>query len=283
MSFYIFLSISSMSAGSSGRSDLLRLDEDDQLGPQIMPPPKQGFPEGSNNPFRQQRSIHPQSVTSPSSSTGPPLPARKVSIQVSRPDLPPRNSKNDTTPGSSSSSFRSISSSTLYPPTSTSTPSSLIQQSLAAAVEAAAQNLKRREDVVVQVVGRSSNALSSHPSPGGLKHSKTSTESESDTFTGKMRMPAKSSDLIAHVSQALKEAEGVERQRPPRRKPTTKASVKLAALVRPHLDQNPDTKVWSCTDLLSGTARQESYAMIILNQPITRKDVFLRAWDASER
>ena len=47
--------------------------------------------------------------------------------------------------------------------------------------------------------------------------------------------------------------------------------------------EEPGIKLWSCTELLKGKRpKDERYAMIILNQPITRKDVCLRAWTTSE-
>ncbi|GFZ44706.1 hypothetical protein JCM24511_02430, partial [Saitozyma sp. JCM 24511] len=39
----------------------------------------------------------------------------------------------------------------------------------------------------------------------------------------------------------------------------------------------PSARLWSCVDIFSPT-RSSPYAMIILNQPITRPDIFFRAW-----
>ncbi|ORX41277.1 Thiamin pyrophosphokinase [Kockovaella imperatae] len=55
------------------------------------------------------------------------------------------------------------------------------------------------------------------------------------------------------------------------------------SIAKRHAAQDPNVLLWSCTDLLSNKgSRKNRYAMIILNQPITRKDVFVRAWAASE-
>lgn len=46
--------------------------------------------------------------------------------------------------------------------------------------------------------------------------------------------------------------------------------------------ESEDVRHWDCNELFSGTATDPHYAMIILNQPIVRDDVFQRAWHASE-
>lgn len=56
----------------------------------------------------------------------------------------------------------------------------------------------------------------------------------------------------------------------------------MQTLARPILDQDPSVTAWTCVDLIQGLPGPRPYAMIILNQPITRKDIFLRAWAASE-
>lgn len=49
-----------------------------------------------------------------------------------------------------------------------------------------------------------------------------------------------------------------------------------------YIDQEPDTRLWSCVDPLSGKESPgKHYAIIILNQPITHKDTFFRVWDSS--
>lgn len=98
------------------------------------------------------------------------------------------------------------------------------------------------------------------------------------------------------VAQALKQAEN--EQPPPARVEVTKVvSAKetkkepqvngkqdeFATLAKPYLAANPSTTLWNCVDILSGEPKKEPvYAMIILNQPITNKEIFEKAWKASE-
>lgn len=51
---------------------------------------------------------------------------------------------------------------------------------------------------------------------------------------------------------------------------------------KPYLAADPGIMLWSCANLLSAAEATAQYAMVIVNQPITRKDVFLRAWDSCE-
>jgi hypothetical protein len=57
---------------------------------------------------------------------------------------------------------------------------------------------------------------------------------------------------------------------------------RLYELSKPFLDNDPNTISWSRVDLVRGisSSSERPTAMIILNQPITRIDIFLRAWSA---
>lgn len=62
----------------------------------------------------------------------------------------------------------------------------------------------------------------------------------------------------------------------------TALSSELMSHAQKYIDEDPDTRLWSCVDLLSGKETSgKQYAIIILNQPITHKDTFFRIWDAS--
>ena len=93
----------------------------------------------------------------------------------------------------------------------------------------------------------------------------------------------KHNEIISTVQEALREADVDDSPRPPPRKVSEKVKTGFNALAKPYVAAEPGINLWSCTDLLSnkGSTRTH-YAMIILNQPVTRKDVFVRAWNASE-
>ncbi|EIW73187.1 hypothetical protein TREMEDRAFT_25042 [Tremella mesenterica DSM 1558] len=94
-------------------------------------------------------------------------------------------------------------------------------------------------------------------------------------------LPLKSNDPRQIVSEALHAAE--KEEPPPRRtsgKYQPKESFSIAS--KRYLEKEPDARIWNCCDLFNGEPSGRKYALIILNQPITRKDVFLRVWNASE-
>lgn len=140
--------------------------------------------------------------------------------------------------------------------------------------------------MVVHVISRSSdstqrsNSLKRMPIRATLKE-RTASSSSDQSSSSKDPSPSKRTDLIAHVHQALKEAEDVQPKPPPTRARSVRIAGKMDTYAQSYLQKEPGTNLWSCVDLLSGKAKQKPYAMIILNQPITRKGVFLRAWDAS--
>jgi len=225
--------------------------------------------DASSNPFRQRIASHSRSI-----SFALPDPESKP------PRLPPRKEASSKKPSStihsyddsSSSSLHSIASSSIYPPTSISTPSTLMQKSLVAA--RSARSCKPKEDYVYHVLRRSSDTSGSiNGSPKASRRA----DPQADSLG-----PGRRRTLIAHVNKALKDSEESGPMPPPSRLSSAMESGKLADLARPYLARDPNVRQWSCVDLLSGTAKRKRYAMIILNQPITRKDVFLRAWDASE-
>jgi thiamine pyrophosphokinase len=82
------------------------------------------------------------------------------------------------------------------------------------------------------------------------------------------------------MSNALNEAEGS--QSPKKRNMGRNSSDRLVSLAKPYLAAEPQINLWSCVEILRGAPHPRSYAMIILNQPITRKDTFMRAWGASK-
>lgn len=50
---------------------------------------------------------------------------------------------------------------------------------------------------------------------------------------------------------------------------------------RSWVHQDPDIKLWSCTDVLADECETPPrYAMVIVNQPIPSREVFRRAWRA---
>ena len=94
------------------------------------------------------------------------------------------------------------------------------------------------------------------------------------------RESTKNAEIIQTVHTALCDAEVDETPRPPRK--AVPKQDDFISLVQTYQEDEPGINLWSCTEVLKGRRpRDERYAMIILNQPITRKDVFLRAWNAS--
>lgn len=94
---------------------------------------------------------------------------------------------------------------------------------------------------------------------------------------------------IAQVTEALRQQDlGDVPLPPPRRRQSTRTTKHFQQLVRPYLADDPSTKVWSCASFLTASSKRPSTggakinAVIVLNQPITRKDVFIRVWNACE-
>ena len=224
--------------------------------------------EGSHNPFR--RRLAGQSDDAPGRSN--PI---SHSDSNNRPSLPPRKYVVPSSP----SSPRSIDS-PMYSSTSTSIPSNIMQKSLSAAEKAQG---RQKSDVMIHIIRKSndpssgSDSLQRHSQHGNPLDSPSTSHHVSISDS----VPLKNSKLIAHVNHALKEAEHGDSMPPPLRKPSFGGSGNMAHLSSRYAHTSPDTKVWSCGDLLSGRNHKQ-YAMIVLNQPITRKDIFLRAWKSSE-
>ena len=243
--------------------------------------------ESLNKPFRQpmtnQSRSSPSSPSSDQTASRPRRPSsRKASIPENRTSPDPRDNHHSLLE-SSSSSFRSIDSSN--PPTSISTPLTLIQKSLVAA--RTANKSQKSDDLVLHVIRRSRGASGSLDAPQKAFVHASSMDNRT-SLIDHLRVSSAPSpavvnkDRIVPLAKTLRKVEGSESMQPPPRKLRGRESEMLAALVRPYLVRNPDTKLWSCVELLSGAPKRKIYAMIILNQPVTRKDVFLRAWDASE-
>lgn len=216
-----------------------------------------GLSRASTNPFKSQ-TPSTSTVSAPSqTATSPRLPPSRSSV-TKTPGLSPLKvpTFHAGQPSSPSSSHRSTRNET---PTSTLAPSATIQQSLRAAENAS--STKTREDATIHVI-RQSTITHVEPQPTSSK-------------------PMKHSALIAEVTNAVKEAEASPRP-PPRRSGHGPSKSRLPSLAEPYLKETPNANTWSCVDLLQGIPGETPYAMIILNQPITRKDIFLRAWAASE-
>ena len=90
------------------------------------------------------------------------------------------------------------------------------------------------------------------------------------------------SELMQQVAHALREAEEETLRPPPSRKSSLRARDRFGMHAKPYLVQDPSTVLWDCVDILSEIERDEPYAMIILNQPISRRDTFVTAWNACE-
>jgi len=139
--------------------------------------------------------------------------------------------------------------------------SALIQSSLSAA--AAQTSSSRRSGPSLHVIQQSTGGSSTGP-----------------TKTPQVTSSSRNADLIRRVSEAVKESEEEIPQPPPRRNTSSKSKSRIDQLARPFLDRDPDLTPWTCVDLVQGIPGETPYAIIILNQPITRKDIFLRAWSA---
>lgn len=203
----------------------------------------------SNNPFRQRLVSGPTIVARP---PPPPLPPRKS--HASDALASGRRNKRGSSVSSSSSG--------LSYHTSGARASPLIQQSLMAAEHQS--SLYRKPEPQLQIIRQSSGSFPANKA------------------TKPVETAHKNAELIRRVSNAVKESEEEDISAPPRRAASTRSRSKLDSLARPILDADPDVKPWSCVDLMQGQSGQRPYAMIILNQPITRKDIFLRAWSASQ-
>jgi hypothetical protein len=144
--------------------------------------------------------------------------------------------------------------------------SALIKSSLSAAADHSAASKKQDSSlhVIRQSTGNSTDTSASPQHPTRRVSSN------------------KNAELIRRVSDAVKESEREAPLSPPRRSVSLRSKSRIQALARPIREHEPDTTAWTCVDLIQGVPGNRPYAMIILNQPIARKDIFLRAWAASE-
>ena len=211
-----------------------------------VPPKVEDLSHSTSNPFRQRQVSVPTIVARP-----PPIPPR---TSTAAGDSPRRNKR-----------VPSVSSATSLMSHNTSGPraSALIQSSLSAA--AAQSTTSRNTGPSLHVIQQSTGGSST----GATKPSRTARSS-------------RNADLIKRVNEAVKESEEETPQPPPRRAPTSKSKSRIHQLAKPFLEADPDLTPWTCVDLVQGIPGERPYAMVILNQPITRKDIFLRAWSASK-
>jgi hypothetical protein len=221
-------------------------DSDSDSDETSVPPKVDGLTHSTSNPFRQRQVSVPTIIARP-----PPIPPRKTSTAG---DSPRRNKRVP-----SVSSVNSLLSHNTSGPRAT----GLIQTSLSAAA------------------AQSSSSRKSGPSLHVIQQS-TGGSSTGSTNTPRITSSSRNADLIRRVSEAVKESEEETPQPPPRRAASSRSKSRIHQLAKPFLDQDPDLTPWTCVDLIQGIAGERPYAMIILNQPITRKDVFLRAWSASK-
>ena len=224
----------------------------------------------------------------------PRLPPRRASISgSSAPSLAPlptfsQKSRRPRTSGASStSSITSFSGSVQNGPTSVINPSSIIKKSLLAAEQAREAKYEKHGDGSIQVLRKwepppNAEALLASMGGKGLTRSasaRTWSLGSSPKAEKKKGGGSKNAEIIHSVHSALRDAALDDAPDPPKRK-TKKDN--FDSVAKRYIAQEPGVQLWSCTDLLQGKARGIRYAMIILNQPITRKDIFLRAWAASE-
>lgn len=223
---------------------------------------------GSNNPFRTEILTPVEAMTAPTAvRVGPPLPPRKPSLRrpgTTGPTLPPRQRAR----GDSLSSMRNFSDGS-HEPTSITQPSNIMQQSFEAV--AAGEVARRKEESVFQVI-RSSSPMPPPPS--------------------KSAPPAGRRDIIDSVTKAVRESESDMVPPPPPQRTVSATRPKLASnpssssgafstAVEKYRTKYPGLRTWSAVGLFADRPHRASYAMIILNQPITRHDALLRAWAAS--
>ena len=240
-----------VSPEKKSRSKSVAFDDDDEDENVKVSGKADDLNYSNSNPFRQRQVSVPTIVARP---PAPPLPPRKAAASASG-DSPRRKRV-----PSVSSATSLISHNTSGPRAST-----LIQSSLSAA--AAQSSSSRRLAPSLHVI---------HQSTGG-----SSTGSTTATVTAtRTASSSRNADLIKRVSEAVKESEEETPLAPPRRSTSSRSKSRLRQLAKPFLDNDPDLTPWSCVDLVQGIASERPTAMIILNQPITRKDIFLRAWSA---
>ena len=127
-------------------------------------------------------------------------------------------------------------------PTSLTAPSNIIRQSLLAASAGTSSS-----DLSLHVIKRSPSGHSIHSNQAS-------------------RTPR---NIVQEVSSALDLAD--LDAKPPSFSETS----------RSWLQQDPDLRLWSCTDVLAEDCQTPPrYAMIIVNQPIPSREIFRRAWRA---
>jgi len=211
-----------------------------------VPPKVEDLTHSTSNPFRQRQVSVPTIIARPS-----PIPPRKSTAAG---DSPRRNKR-----------VPSVSSITSLISHNTSGPraSALIQSSLSAA--AAQSSSCRKTGPSLHVIQQSTGGSST----GSVKPNRTPSSS-------------RNADLIKRVTEAVKASEEDTPQPPPRRATSAKSKSRIHQLAKPFLEADPDLTPWTCVDLVQGISGERPYAMVILNQPITRKDIFLRAWSASK-
>lgn len=150
-----------------------------------------------------------------------------------------------------------------------------MQQSLAAAQASASVRQRRgKEEAVLQVIRSSAIERPQPPPPAGRR------------------------DIIDTVNRAVRESQVDPPPPPPQRVPSASSRVKPPVAPRPsptpvplsaafstvaegYKAKYPGIRTWSPVGLLADRPGRTNYAMIILNQKITRRDTLYRAWTAS--
>ncbi|CAK9785625.1 hypothetical protein CC85DRAFT_272444 [Cutaneotrichosporon oleaginosum] len=225
--------------------------------------------------------------TEPLRSVGPPLPPRKPSVRRPGPALPPRGRVRADSLSSSASENQ---------PTSTRESSSIMQQSFAAA----ANREQPRRTATVQVLRSSerpappqrpddaNDSLSTRnePPPPPRRDEALAPPRRDEALAGHPRR-----DIVEQVSRAIRESEVDPPPPPPQRvvsgarpKPSpspTSATAAFTLTAEEARAKYPGLKTWPHVGLLSDRPSRQAFAMIILNQPITRRDTLMRVWFAS--
>ncbi|KAL7424596.1 thiamine pyrophosphokinase [Cryptotrichosporon argae] len=229
----------------------------------------------SSNPFRTRGAAQLTSTAAPR----PALPPRRPS-RGPGPALPPRP---EAVPSASSSSrsLRSIESVRLQP-TSTAPPSRIMQQSLAAAAAASASGSPKKERAVsVSVIRTSANGslgVGAGAGSGSGSGAPSPTRDPARTQgTSTSKPNGRTEEIRRTVTRALRQAEDDSPPAPPVRRVSARARAEPA---RGMSRDGAGVRRWASGDVLAERPRG-AYALIVLNQPINRRDVFHRIWQSS--
>ncbi|GMK59166.1 hypothetical protein CspeluHIS016_0701810 [Cutaneotrichosporon spelunceum] len=221
------------------------------------------------SPLKQDTSQADSTSEPPLRSIGPPLPPRKPSVRRPGPALPPRSRVRADSLSSSENQ-----------PTSNRESSSIMQQSFAAAA-----NREQPRRITTMQVLRSSDRRVPPPRPDDAQDIQPRPRRDDSAGSNSRR------DLVDQVNRAIRESEVDPPPPPPQRvvsasrpKPTPSPLSAAAAFTKAAEEaraKHPGLKTWPHVGLLSDRPSRQAFAMIILNQPITRHDTLMRVWHAS--